>query len=329
MPANPFESQPTEIPPVLGMRKADLRPEVRSLADNLYAQIRNIYDDYGVKNVAELDQKMRDGEIDVPLKEAEKLKELLNMLKQVMKTGERPLEYYRQEESKKLSAFFEKEIEVPLLPAAITPERIKNWEQLGLELHYLPAENMTKDRELKAWKNKPGDWFYEQIAQGTIPATATELPEAWFVIDGRQKPAYNKGSQMYEHDPLASALEELNIRGIISQTNFFEIMIDHKSRFGLSPADFDKPEVIKAIARALDLDPNQTSLPETMVWNLMANIHHPEWGTTNTYEWLKERYRSGERLISGGSSRGGASSVGWSGEPDAGTGFRPLGRFSA
>ncbi|MBU0999692.1 hypothetical protein KKG24_05355, partial [Patescibacteria group bacterium] len=242
---------------------------------------------------------------------------------------EKKVEDLRVQESKKLSAFFEKTIDVPPLPAEITPDRLANWEKLGFELHYFPAEDMTKDRNLKAWKKKPNDWFYEQIASGEIPSNATQLPEGWFVVDGRQKPDYADGNQMYDNDPLASALGELNNLGIISQTKSDgKTELNPASRFGLKPTDFEKPKVIAALANALGFAPAQFSLTETISWNVLANIHHPEWGGTNTYEWQKEEFGSGKRLLSGHSDFGGASSVDWYGNADDGVGFRPLGRFS-
>src|SRR3989338_1803391 len=130
---------------------------------------------------------------------------------------------------------------------------------------------------------------------------------------------------MYDHDPLAPVLEDLNRRGLISQTAYDRTTkLDARSRFGLSPADFTKPEVMNAFAKALDLKPGQASLTETIVWNVLANIHHPEWGTTDTSEWQKETRGSGGRLVSGGSDLGGASDVLWHGRPSEDVGFRPL-----
>src|SRR3989344_4081304 len=242
---------------------------------------------------------------------------------------ETPASELMKQEAAKLSAFFGESIPVPPLPREITPERIKNWERLGFELHYLPPMDMTEDADFPGWEKKPRRWFYEEIADGRIAKDATMLPGAWVLVDGRQKPDYAKGAQMYDHDPLAPVLEDLNRRGVISQSNFDETKLDPRSRFGLSPADFTKPEVMNAFAKALDLKPGQASLTETIVWNVLANIHHPEWGTTDTTEWQKETSGSGGRLISGRCGYGGASGVGWGGRPFGRVGFRPLGRFSS
>ncbi|MFH1704829.1 MAG: hypothetical protein ABH861_02530, partial [Patescibacteria group bacterium] len=137
------------------------------------------------------------------------------------------------------------------------------------------------------------------------------------------------GNQMYDKDPLATALEDLNRRGLISQVKSDGTALNPASRFGLKPADFEKPEVIAALAEALDITTDQFSITETIVWNVLANIHHPEWGTTNTAEWQKEKLGSGKRLISGGSGYGGASCVDWGGGAIDFVGFRPLARFSS
>ena len=232
-----------------------------------------------------------------------------------------------KQEAATLKAFFGESITVPPLPREITPERIKNWERMGFELHYLPPIDMTEDADFPGWGKKPKHWFYKEIAAGRIAKYTTMLPGAWVLVDGRQKPDYADDA-MYDHDPLAPVLEDLNRRGVISQSNYDGTKLDPRSRFGLSPADFTKPEVMNAFAKALDLKPGQASLTETIVWNVLANIHHPEWGTTDTSEWQKETRGSGGRLVSGGSDLGGASDVLWHGRPSEYVGFRPLGRFS-
>ncbi len=217
------------------------------------------------------------------------------------------LEQLRGTEEQKLTAFFEKQIDVPPLPPDVTPERLKNWEKLGMEVHYFPAEDMTEDRVLKGWRKKPKKDFYDLVRKGELPSSAMKLSEGWFVVDARQKPAYDAGKQMYANDPLVPTLT---------------------TRFSIKPNDLDDPKLIRKIAAAIDVEPDQFSLPTYMQWNILANIHHPEWGTTNTGEWVKEKLKSGHRLISGHSALGGASYVLWHGVADVHVGFRPLGILS-
>src|SRR3989344_3622343 len=189
-----------------------------------------------------------------------------------------------KQEAATLKAFCGESITAPPLPREITPERIKNWDAMGFELHYLPPIDMTLDADFPGWEKMPNRWFYEEIAAGRIAKDATMLPGAWVLIDGRQKPDFAKSGQMYADDPLAPVLEDLNRRGLINQTSANRTMkLDPRSRFGLSPADFEKSEVMNAFAKALDLKPGQASLTEAIVWNVLANIHYPEWGTTNAY----------------------------------------------
>src|SRR3989344_5682787 len=152
-----------------------------------------------------------------------------------------------KQEAATLKAFFGESITVPPLPRENTPERIKNWDAMGFELHHLPPIDMTLDAAFPGWEKKPRRWFYEEIAAGRIAKDATVLPGAWVLIDGRQKPDFAKSGQMYADDPLAPVLEDLNRRGVISQSDYYgKKKLDPRSPFGPSPEDFAKPEVMNA-----------------------------------------------------------------------------------
>jgi hypothetical protein len=208
-------------------------------------------------------------------------------------------------ESQKLSVFFEKEIIIPPMPKEFTLEQLERWEALGMEVHYLPAVNMTQDRKLKNWKIFPVDWFYQQIKSNQIPSVATLIPEGWFVIDGRQKPMC-QGVQVYENDPFP------------------------ESRFNIHPYIFETIEMKQKISKAFDIDIDRIQLPEAMVWNLVTNIHHPEWVKTDTWEWIKEARRMvGSRLACGYVESDGNAFMCWGADARDNTGFRPMGRFSA
>src|SRR3989338_8674221 len=84
-----------------------------------------------------------------------------------------------KQEAAKLTAFFGEPVTVPPLPRQITPERIKNWERMGFELHYLPPIDMTLDADFPGWEKKPNPWFYKAIAAGRIAKDATLLPGAF------------------------------------------------------------------------------------------------------------------------------------------------------
>ena len=100
-----------------------------------------------------------------------------------------------EQETESLRNFFGHDIEVPPLPPEITPERYDKWKEMGLELHYLPAEEMKKDSNFPGWKKKPEDWFYEKLKAKEIAADSATLSAAWMLIDGREKPNYKDGKQ--------------------------------------------------------------------------------------------------------------------------------------
>jgi hypothetical protein len=67
-------------------------------------------------------------------------------------------------------------------------------------------------------------------------------------------------------------------------------------------------------------------LPKYLEFNLLGNLHHPEWGETNTWEWFEDEIKGGDRLDGGNSSYGGLAGVGDSfpAYSNDGFGFRPL-----
>lgn len=230
-------------------------------------------------------------------------------------------------EQEKLREFFGKEIEVPPLPEEITAEKYELWKELGFDLHYLPDEDLVKDRDLPGWEKKPKDWFYDQISEGKISADAVKLTNAWVLIDSRAKPQYDNGNQMYENDDkIGNVLKKLRQQGMIE---------NHKkadSRFNISWDELNRVGVKAALAKLLGVDPENLRLPRTIEWNYLGNAFHKEWGETNAWEWFEDSYDKGRaRLIGGNSVVGGLSSM------DRGTpvhrygslGFRPLVVFSS
>lgn len=214
-------------------------------------------------------------------------------------------------EKNKLKEFFGYDIDVPPLPEEITLEKYEQWKELSFELHYLPEEDMTKDRDLPGWQKKPNDWFYNAIGERKISPDATKLSGAWVLIDSREKPRYDnsdpmrRGEQMYENDDeIGNAFKKLRQRRVVK---------DHRkddSRFNISWDELNKDEVKKALAKILGIDPENLRLPRAIEWNYLGNAFHKEWGETNVLEWFEDEYEKGrERLSGGGSGGGGLSDV--------------------
>jgi hypothetical protein len=221
-----------------------------------------------------------------------------------------------EREAEKLREFFGYDVEIPAIPAEVTPERYERWKEMGFELHYLPDEELAEERDLPGWKKKPGkryapdqSWgieFFDEIKNGNLPKDSLKLPAAWVLADSREKPKYENGKQIYKEDALGTVLEELRKKKVITD---FTVK---GSRFNISWDELNKPEVKQAIAEALDVPPEALRLPRAIEWNYMGNVYHPEWGGTNTWEWFDDSYQKGQRrLYGGGSERGGLSNVYW------------------
>ncbi len=257
-----------------------------------------------------------------------------------MKSGElEPPEFLelQNRESEALQAFFGSGIEVPALPKEITTERYEKWKENGFELHFLPSEDLTEDRELPGWKKKPGKRytpgqqfgieFFDEIKNGNLPPETTKLPGAWILIDERNKPSYQNGEQLYPNDEIiGQALAKLRKDGVIAN---FE---NKSSRFNISHDELRKPEVKEALAKVLDVPIESLRLPRAIERNYLGNSFYPEWGDTNTLEWYEDDYESGRKRLGGGySEHGGLSGVGWRYPDDRNgdLGFRPFVVFSS
>ena len=227
-----------------------------------------------------------------------------------------------EHEQQKLHDFFGRDIEVPPLPEGITAEQVQAWEAQHLKLHYLPLIDMSKE-DIEGWI-KPD---FKYLTESDLPKDAMLLPGSWLLVDERPKPKYESGNQQYDNDTdfLGPVLEELRQKGLIQS-------FKHPgSRFYISPQELENPAVIEAIARAYNLKPEQITLPRMIEFNVLGNIHHPEWGESNCSEWFSDQYKAGlERLYGGRSDYGGLAYV-YSLDPDDRNdfiGFRALGRFS-
>lgn len=208
----------------------------------------------------------------------------------------------QKSEKEKLDKFFGYTVEVPNLPGEITAERYVKWKKMGFELHYLPKEKMSKERNLPGWDKKPNNLF-EYIKEGKVESGAIELAGQWVLIDERIKPDYDVGDQVYKDDPLSGAIKELRERKVLSD---FKIM---DSRFSISSEDFKKDEVRKTFANVLGVNPDNVRLPRAIEFNFIGNAHYPEWGHTTTWECFDDKHDGGSRLHGGNKDRGGLSDI--------------------
>lgn len=228
-----------------------------------------------------------------------------------------------EREAKALESFFGKKIDVPPLPAEITPEKYAEFKEKGFEMHYLPVEKIDEETEVPGWKTLPHGWFFEEIKRGNLPYDVLTLPGAWIAIDKRNKPEYERGNQVYENDVFSPALEKLRKDGFIS---------DYKlkgSRFNITYNELHKPEVNDALAKALGVSAGELRLPRAVEWNYLGNAFYSQWneprgGDYPITECFEDLYKNNEGHLSGGETD--LSYIHWDGVNDRGDdlGFRPI-----
>ena len=326
MPLNPFESLSALKPPreTAPLSKGDIRREA-GLGDSPPFEFPP-EDDERLKNyLREAISAKKSGDLKSAIASLKAYKQDFLETKARLARGELSpeLSVIMEHEKQKLREFFGRDIAVPPLPEGITLEQVQAWEKQHLKLHYLPPIDMAKETELEHWI-KPD---YQYINESDLPKDAMLLPGSWLLVDERPKPKYESGNQQYDNDTdfLGPVLEELRQKGLIQS-------FKHPgSRFYISPQELENPAVIEAIARAYNLKPEQITLPRMIEFNVLGNIHHPEWGESNCSEWFSDQHKAGLKRLDGGNSvNGGLAYVGSRGPGvrSGNIGFRALGRFS-
>lgn len=212
-------------------------------------------------------------------------------------------------------------VEVPPLPAEVTPEVQRNLERLGFELRYIPRLDMGSLDELQRngqekfldeiqssypnWRRYEtlsseqredhrvgrnlGEWFWGLAKDGNMEFP--QLPGTWVAVETMQKPSYGKH---YDKTPVGKGLG-LDDRFSVSWDDAYKAIEDNKR------------ELLNEIGLPSSAE---VRMLEAVEWNLLAN--REGWGSTNTYEWTNTEARVGGkfyRILVGSSDRGGAAGV--------------------
>lgn len=130
----------------------------------------------------------------------------------------------------------------------------------------------------------------------------------WVLIDGSPKPNYDEGKQQYVDDPFAPILAQLREEGKITVPSHVK-HVPEASRFGVSLEEIEAEVVPRVAQKLLGIDAGRIRVPKEIEFNVIGNLYHPEWGQTNTWEWLYDNFGDGYRLLGGYSDYGGLASV--------------------
>lgn len=231
-------------------------------------------------------------------------------------------ELLREREAVKLAAFFGKTVEVPRAPQLLwkTLEVLKAKRINIFSPHYLPAVNFEQDSEYPGWRERPHEWFWEQIETGEISKDSVVLPGVWVLFD----------HTLYGRDPFERMLRDLLERRYRREE--FPSLKEHDPRLNVSAADLEGL-VYPEIKKRLGLSEAKVEIrsPRAIEFNFLGNLHYPELGETPGSVWLEDRHLSGSRLISGSARRGGLAGIDWrlpNQRYDV-VGFRPMIVFSS
>jgi len=217
-------------------------------------------------------------------------------------------------------AFFGKEFDLSYFAFKLKKHgesKIRFWQKLGLEPHFLPAISMSQSDNYPGWKVKPEAWFYQKIAEGRIKRDAggelktvkeTKLEDISVLMDTRLKPKYNDGKQMYENDNLLGPI----IQGLRKEKKIAKYEYGPQdSRFGVSANEIEA-HIKRAFAEKTGL--NEVRLETVSEANAIPQIYtympRKDDGKTDTWilyeEYLDDR---DYRLHGGNSDYGGLANV--------------------
>ena len=171
-------------------------------------------------------------------------------------------------------------------------------------------------------------WYRQQIGR-TIDKDAAILKPAFVLVDTTPKPNYDGGRQLYPNDSFGPLMFQLREEGKIEVPDDYKHVLE-TSRFAVTPVERET-HLYPAFAKILKVEPDKVRVPTAAENNFLGNIHHPEFGQNNTYEWYADEFGTDYRLIGGDSDSGGLTNVsyGWSGYRHGHYGFRLLVFFSS
>lgn len=234
-------------------------------------------------------------------------------------------------ESEAWKQFLGNEINIPE-----TPQQLFEAARLAIEhgitsfeAHFLPKLELKQNSKFPGWHTKPEEWYWQKIKEGKVAKNAARLSGAWILVDGTQKPNYDDGKQLYENDGFGQILLRLREEGRIEVPSSYS-HVPRTSRFAVTPIERET-HFNQALAEVLNIGKEKVRITREIEFNIIGNIHHPEWGQTNTLEWFDDIFGDGYRLYGGDSGDGGLAGVRYDGRVgrDGGIGFRPLAVFSS
>lgn len=209
------------------------------------------------------------------------------------------------------SKFFAEKIAAFEVPNSFykTEERLREIGFTRFERLVLPSRALREDDTFWEGKVKSEPLFWKQLQTGNIELQSAILQEGLSLIDGRPKPDYQNGEQRYEDDKfMEDMIRELQRKGEIKRYS----SVPDGSRFGRASLEIEQvilPELARAIGKDALGSGGRVVNNSYMIFNVVGNMRHPEWGDTNTREWFSDKFSFVHRLVGGDSDHGGLAHV--------------------
>ncbi len=228
------------------------------------------------------------------------------------------IESVLQNETKLHRAFFGEEFDLSEFEATLQKygeEKVRSWNALGLEPHFLPEITMSREAEFPGWKVKPEEWFYLKVNEGKIlrqrsdgelqaDLKAFALEGVTVLVDTRLKPTHAEDKQMWADDHLflGPIMERLRLEKRISG-NYYGLQ---SSRFDVSIDEWES-DIRPAVAAFLGFERSQIRLERAIEMNVIPQLyrHMPRKDDLATdrgfsWIWLEEHFAvRANRLVGG------------------------------
>jgi hypothetical protein len=209
------------------------------------------------------------------------------------------------------------DVDVPSQTFLAYLERKKAEQDRNIGIVYWPGKDVEfkKDSNYPGWHVKLDEWYSKNRANGKIPENHVNNQNQWIVIDTTRAPDKRSGNQEYlqqysDGDPFNLKEIIYNLRRNCTIPGWDEYEGEYRgmqypdSRYSLSWDNINE-SVLPSIAEEERVERASVLLPTYEQFNVLGNMYYPEWGQTQTLEWLNHKIGPNRSLAGGNSKFGG------------------------
>lgn len=211
-----------------------------------------------------------------------------------------------ERERAKLKEFWGKDLEPGPLPKEITAEHVREWREMGFELHWLPKEKYDPKETVPGWKfpppadvpeargsmrgyyettGEPSQYYPWKDVHDPQGRKFEELPGEWQLWDELPQPSFASGPNLSKEEketrPAGRAQMDRAVEQVLHTFSDQQVLFD----------EVHDKKVLGAIAKNLGVPREQVRFPRFIERNYIGNAFHPAWGDFGQHaEFLEETY---------------------------------------